>query len=91
MQCVTAVDALWLAELGPMFFSVKEKGGYLEKRRRDLRDAERMEEELRRASEKRVVVEEKPTPRSKILTPGVKTPMTRRDTGTPMVRRRFGL
>ena len=24
MQCVTAVDAEWLAELGPMFFSVKE-------------------------------------------------------------------
>lgn len=24
MQCVTAVDALWLAELGPMFYSVKE-------------------------------------------------------------------
>lgn len=24
MQCVTAVDAHWLAELGPMFFSVKE-------------------------------------------------------------------
>ena len=24
MQCVTAVDGHWLAELGPMFFSVKE-------------------------------------------------------------------
>uniref|UniRef100_A0A7S4HNM3 RNA helicase n=1 Tax=Vannella robusta TaxID=1487602 RepID=A0A7S4HNM3_9EUKA len=24
MQCVTAVDAHWLAELGPMFFSIKE-------------------------------------------------------------------
>ena len=24
MQCVTAVDAYWLAEMGPMFFSVKE-------------------------------------------------------------------
>jgi len=24
MQCVTAVDPLWLAELGPMFYSVKE-------------------------------------------------------------------
>lgn len=23
MQCVTAVDGLWLAELGPVFFSVK--------------------------------------------------------------------
>ena len=24
MQCVTAVDGHWLAELGPMFFSVKD-------------------------------------------------------------------
>lgn len=24
MQCVTAVDGQWLAELGPMFFSIKE-------------------------------------------------------------------
>ena len=24
MQCVTAVDGEWLAELGPMFFSIKE-------------------------------------------------------------------
>ncbi|KAF2902759.1 hypothetical protein ILUMI_03424 [Ignelater luminosus] len=26
MQCVTSVDGHWLAELGPMFFSVKETG-----------------------------------------------------------------
>jgi len=26
MQCATAVDGYWLAELGPMFFSVKESG-----------------------------------------------------------------
>ena len=26
MQCVTAVDGEWLAELGPMFYSVKEAG-----------------------------------------------------------------
>jgi len=24
MQCVTAVDGNWLAELGPMFYSVKD-------------------------------------------------------------------
>ena len=24
MQCVTCVDGHWLAELGPMFFSLKE-------------------------------------------------------------------
>lgn len=27
MQCVTAVDPYWLAEMGPMFFSVKENFG----------------------------------------------------------------
>ena len=27
MQCVTAVDGTWLAELGPMFFSVKDSVG----------------------------------------------------------------
>ena len=27
MQCVTSVDPHWLAELGPMFFSVKEQYG----------------------------------------------------------------
>jgi pre-mRNA-splicing factor ATP-dependent RNA helicase DHX38/PRP16 len=27
MQCVTAVDPNWLAELGPMFFSVKQRYG----------------------------------------------------------------
>lgn len=26
MQCVTSVDGYWLAELGPMFFSLKETG-----------------------------------------------------------------
>ncbi|KRZ44382.1 putative pre-mRNA-splicing factor ATP-dependent RNA helicase mog-1, partial [Trichinella pseudospiralis] len=26
MQCVTAVDGYWLAELGPMFYTVKESG-----------------------------------------------------------------
>ena len=26
-QCVTAVEPEWLAELGPMFFSVKVRGG----------------------------------------------------------------
>ena len=24
MQCVTAVDGHWLAELGPMFYSIKD-------------------------------------------------------------------
>jgi pre-mRNA-splicing factor ATP-dependent RNA helicase DHX38/PRP16 len=31
MQCVTAVEPEWLAELGPMFFSVKVGGATHEK------------------------------------------------------------
>lgn len=26
MQCVTSVDGEWLAELGPMFYSIKHAG-----------------------------------------------------------------
>nr|CAB3454409.1 unnamed protein product [Digitaria exilis] len=47
MQCVTAVDPQWLAELGPMFFSVKETDTSLldhKKRQKDEKTA--MEEEM---------------------------------------------
>ncbi|KAJ3037444.1 DEAH-box RNA helicase prp16 [Rhizophlyctis rosea] len=54
MQCVTAVDAYWLAELGPMFFSIKEQNfNHLEKRRQDRKDLQSMEEELRIATERK--------------------------------------
>ncbi|KAK6744301.1 hypothetical protein RB195_011168 [Necator americanus] len=50
MQCVTAVDAVWLAELGPMFYSVKEsKTSRSEKRMESVRTAESMEEEMKEA------------------------------------------
>ncbi|KAK6058758.1 helicase protein [Cooperia oncophora] len=50
MQCVTAVDAVWLAELGPMFYSVKEsRTSRSEKRLESVRTAESMEEEMRLA------------------------------------------
>ena len=46
MQCTTAVDGEWLAELGPMFFSVKESyKTRLVKRRRELEEKRRMEDE----------------------------------------------
>uniref|UniRef100_A0A1I7XAR3 RNA helicase n=1 Tax=Heterorhabditis bacteriophora TaxID=37862 RepID=A0A1I7XAR3_HETBA len=50
MQCVTAVDAVWLAELGPMFYSVKEsKTTRSEKRMESVRTVESMEAEMREA------------------------------------------
>jgi len=36
MQCVTAVDPHWLAEMGPMFFSVKEAYGNSSILKRDI-------------------------------------------------------
>ena len=36
MQCVTAVDPYWLAEMGPMFFSVKENFGMTRQEKRDM-------------------------------------------------------
>lgn len=51
MQCVTAVDGYWLAELGPMFYTVKESTKTrLEKRKRAREEMSAMEEEMAAAS-----------------------------------------
>ncbi|CAA82662.1 putative pre-mRNA-splicing factor ATP-dependent RNA helicase mog-1 [Caenorhabditis elegans] len=50
MQCVTAVDAIWLAELGPMFYSIKEsKQSRKELKMESVRTVETMEAEMREA------------------------------------------
>merc|ERR1712194_309785 len=47
MSCVTAVEGEWLAELGPMFFSIKESyESSLKRRRRERADAANMEKEM---------------------------------------------
>ncbi|KAK6270419.1 hypothetical protein POUND7_007524 [Theobroma cacao] len=47
MQCVTAVEPQWLAELGPMFFSVKESDTtLLEHKKRQKEEKTAMEEEM---------------------------------------------
>ncbi|XAR60206.1 RNA helicase [Bertholletia excelsa] len=47
MQCVTAVEPQWLAELGPMFFSVKESDtSMLEHKKRQKEEKTAMEEEM---------------------------------------------
>ncbi|TRY79169.1 hypothetical protein TCAL_09988 [Tigriopus californicus] len=52
MQCVTAVDGYWLAELGPMFFSVKETGKSRgEKRKVATEHLKTMEREMKEAEE----------------------------------------
>ncbi|KAI4304917.1 hypothetical protein MLD38_040374 [Melastoma candidum] len=47
MQCATAVEPQWLAELGPMFFSVKDSDtSLLEHKKRQKEDKTAMEEEM---------------------------------------------
>ncbi|UYV65977.1 DHX38 [Cordylochernes scorpioides] len=52
MQCVTSVDGHWLAELGPMFYSVKESTkSRLENRQLAKESQTQMEEEMAQAQE----------------------------------------
>ena len=48
MSCVTAVEGEWLAEMGPMFFSVKESfESALKRRQRERLDAAAMEKDMK--------------------------------------------
>lgn len=52
MQCVTSVDGHWLAELGPMFFSVKETGRSGRANRRQAAEhLQEMENQMHEAQE----------------------------------------
>ncbi|KTG44447.1 hypothetical protein cypCar_00010855 [Cyprinus carpio] len=97
MQCVTAVDGEWLAELGPMFYSIKHAGkSRQENRRRAKEEITNMEEEMSLAQEQIRARKEEQERKSnlgsvrsiKILTPGRReeTPMTPKRTPA-----RFGL
>mmetsp|Transcript_46962 Transcript_46962/g.93003 ORF Transcript_46962/g.93003 Transcript_46962/m.93003 type:complete len:101 (+) Transcript_46962:2-304(+) len=44
MSCVTAVEGEWLAELGPMFFSIKESFETTLRKRQELKEAKKMME-----------------------------------------------
>ncbi|KAJ6324923.1 hypothetical protein OIU76_012086 [Salix suchowensis] len=47
MQCATAVEPHWLAEMGPMFFSVKDSDtSMLEHKRKQKEEKTAMEEEM---------------------------------------------
>ncbi|XP_026124168.1 pre-mRNA-splicing factor ATP-dependent RNA helicase PRP16-like [Carassius auratus] len=97
MQCVTAVDGEWLAELGPMFYSIKHAGkSRQENRRRAKEEITNMEEEMSLAQEQIRARKEEQERKSnlgsvrsiKIFTPGRReeTPMTPKRTPA-----RFGL
>ncbi|KAI9145225.1 Asp-Glu-Ala-His box polypeptide 38, isoform CRA_h [Paraphysoderma sedebokerense] len=94
MQCVTAVDAYWLAEMGPMFFSVKETNfGHKEKRLQTNQDRRTMELELQIAEERKRMEEEAEqertisgTSRTSIIAVGSKSTVKKREG-----KRRLGL
>ncbi|KAI0238175.1 Pre-mRNA-splicing factor ATP-dependent RNA helicase PRP16 [Massospora cicadina] len=89
MQCVTAVDPYWLAEMGSVFYSVKQSSfGHREKRVKDKLDKAFMEEAHREA----ILASQTPRPsetpsraRQVIATPGLRS-----SAATPRPRR-FGL
>ncbi|KAJ2882524.1 Pre-mRNA-splicing factor ATP-dependent RNA helicase PRP16, partial [Coemansia aciculifera] len=76
MQCVTAVDPKWLAEMGPMFFSLREAGAS-RKKHANLHQAKMesefqlaQEEEAARAAAERLRAQSRSASRSQIVTPG---------------------
>lgn len=82
MQCATSVDGYWLAELGPMFFSVKETGrSGREKKKQAAEHLQEMEQQMQQAQQQMEVDkmqaaqrEEALVPKQEILTPGGATP-----------------
>ena len=94
MRCVTAVDGQWLAEQGPMFFSIKESGhSRLDKKKMVKGHEERMEAEMSLAQEqlrqRKEEADIKSTPTGvkglTVSTPGLKR------TETPRPKTNFGL
>lgn len=92
MQCVTSVDGYWLAELGPMFYTVKESLKTRHEKRLVAKEKLlEMEEEMAEATAQLKAreaekIEKVSSVRSQIVTPGLKKPGTPRR--TPV---RFGL
>jgi len=90
MQCVTAVEPQWLAEFGPMFFTLKESHSSMLKSKARLKEdkakmeaemqAKRDEAEQRDAASRMHEDERRARQRSQIVTPG-----QRSIAGTPRV------
>ena len=82
MRCVTAVDGSWLAELGPMFFSVKQAGSSRLENKKAMRSHEiMMEQEMALAQEQILMRKEQQDAlalssvrKVTILTPGLRKP-----------------
>lgn len=96
MQCVTAVEPQWLAELGPMFFTLQESGARAESRKKMKLEKEAMEKEMRAALDAKVAAakaeEERRKQVASVQRSAIATPGRARDGATPQrTPRRFGL
>ncbi|KAI9292945.1 P-loop containing nucleoside triphosphate hydrolase protein [Neoconidiobolus thromboides FSU 785] len=91
MQCVSQVDPEWLAELGSIFYSIKNQNfGHREKRIKNEINKMDMEKELQEAEVKKQIEDSKKasyTPKPRI----VATPGVRSTAATPRPFRKFGL
>ena len=95
MQCVTAVEPHWLAEFGPMFFSIKESHSSMQQSKARQKEekakmkAEMAEVEARKEEEARLAAEREAQTaarqRAQIVTPG-----RRSEPGTPRFSRGGG-
>ncbi|KAL8604996.1 Pre-mRNA-splicing factor ATP-dependent RNA helicase PRP16 [Nucella lapillus] len=96
MQCVTSVDGEWLAELGPMFYSIKDSNKTRQERRKQAEEEQvAMEEEMKRAEELIRVRKEQSTAAPPSVRQTIATPGMRKEAGTPIATPRrtpkFGL
>ncbi|XP_076470815.1 pre-mRNA-splicing factor ATP-dependent RNA helicase PRP16-like [Babylonia areolata] len=96
MQCVTAVDGEWLAELGPMFYSIKDSSKTRQERRKQAEEEKvAMEEEMKRAEELIRARKEQSTAAPPSVRQTIATPGMRKEPGTPAATPRrtpkFGL
>eukprot|EP00850_Spirogloea_muscicola_P022812 SM000313S11962 [mRNA] locus=s313:62207:71334:+ [translate_table: standard] len=97
MQCVTAVEPQWLAEVGPMFFSVKDSHTSRQEQRKKLKEEKTaMEVEMEAARTRRESLAQAQQGKVEALRHkekmAIATPGTRREPGTPLrTPRRIGL
>lgn len=91
MHTVTSVEGVWLAELGPMFYSVKNPHKTIGSAKREAKNQEKiMEEEMVQAEEKLKQMKKEREEKDALRTPSVfKTPAT--PLRTPRRPQRFGL
>ncbi|WVZ01502.1 hypothetical protein V8G54_027571 [Vigna mungo] len=96
MQCATAVEPQWLAELGPMFFSVKESDtSLLEHKKRQKQEKTAMEEEMENLKKMQAEVERERKQKEKEKTAKhqqqISMPGLRKGSSTFLRPKKFGL